>query len=215
MSDGATPTTHFDYSTLNPNDPTSIQALIDFHRTTFGGSTMMADAEGEAAKDEKPTDAPAKDAAGSAEKPAEKPDQPLGEPGKKALEAERDAAHQAKQELAQFKKQIATAFGLDSDSKGAKPEDMIAALADKVAGIEKAALVATIASDNGITDPADKALIAAQPTAEAMAALAGRLKPAEGTKDGKPAPKPDPSIGKQGGAKPTSLTDAISAHYNT
>lgn len=146
---------------------------------------------------------------------AEKPDQPLGENGKKALEAEREAARQAKQELAQFQKQIATAFGIDSDTKGAKPEDMIAALADKVAGIEKAALVATIASDNGITDPADKALIAAQPTAEAMTALAGRLKPAEGAQGGKPAPKPDPSVGKQGGAKPTSLTDAISAHYNT
>lgn len=215
MSDGATPTTHFDYSTLNPNDPASIQALIDFHRREFGGATMVTDAEGDAAKDDKANEAPDKTGTTETEKTAEKSDQPLGEGGKKALEAEREAARQAKDKLAQFQKQIATAFGLDSDTKGAKPEDMIAALTDKVASLEKANLVATIAADAGITDPADKALIAAQPTAEAMTALAGRLKPAEADKDGKPTPKPDPSIGKQGGAKPTSLKDAISAHYTT
>lgn len=62
-----------------------------------------------------------------------------------------------------------------------------------------------------MTNASDVALIAAQTDKGAMEALALRLKGAM------PAgiPKADPSAGKSGDPKPSSLADAISQHYRT
>lgn len=85
--------------------------------------------------------------------------------------------------------------------------DVVAAAA-KEAHSKLAVEVATAA---GVTNASDVALIAAQTDKGAMEALALRLKGAmpAGT------PKADPSAGKSGDPKPSSLADAINQHYRT
>jgi colicin import membrane protein len=81
--------------------PGGIDKLMDFHRLTFGDAVMEdPDAAAQAAADAAAAQAAA-DAAAAA-----KPDEKLGEPGLKALQAERDARAKAEKDAADAKAEL-------------------------------------------------------------------------------------------------------------
>lgn len=86
--------------------PGGITALMDFHRLTFGDAVMEdePDAAAKAA-----ADAAAAKAAADAAAAAAKPDEKLGEPGLKALQAERDARAAAEKRAAEAEAKIQAA----------------------------------------------------------------------------------------------------------
>lgn len=84
--------------------PGGIAALMDFHRLTFGDAVMETDVEA-AAKDA--ADADAKAAADAAA--AKAADEKLGEPGLRALQAERDARAAAEKRAADAEAKIQAA----------------------------------------------------------------------------------------------------------
>ena len=150
-------------------------------------------------------------------------DQPLGEPGLKALHAEREARKQLEAEVAKLKgstgvldelRKVLTPAGAEPDPQA----DLAAQVAALQTQITEAAqrdahskLAVEVATAAGVTTASDVALIAAQTDKGAMEALANRLKGAmpAGT------PKADPSTGKSGDPKPLTLADAINQHYRT
>lgn len=91
--------------------PGGVQALLDFHRRTFGDAVMEdtgatgSQASGETGGEQggQQTGEPgAQQGSGQTDPPAtggQDDDQPLGEPGKRALQAERDARAQAQKDL--------------------------------------------------------------------------------------------------------------------
>jgi len=206
MSDGAMPTTksttRFDYSTLNPYDPASIQALISFHRKTFGGFTMTAEEDG-ATKDDKAPDAGA-ESKGAESKGTE--DEPLGEGGKKALESERKARQALEaqvKELTPMKDTLARlTAALGGEKKGATPEDAIADVTARFDKLQEDLEVERLARTHGITDEKDIVLLRST-SADARSDLAARLKPSTNP----PNPKPDGSAarGASGEGKATSV----------
>lgn len=191
----------------HPFMPVELADIIDTHRRLFGGMVMMADEP-----DDKP-DEP---------KPAEDADpkpEPLGEGGKKALQAERDARKTLEAKVKELEgakgvlDKLAEVFAKD----GEKPDpnaDLAAQVAellkrDEDAKAEKArdALARQVAKASEITDVDDIELLAKQPDEDAMKALAARLKGVPAAKT----PKPDPSQGR-GGSKtdrPTSVAQVI------
>ena len=200
MSDGATPktkTAEFDYSILDPYYPASIQALIDFHRMTFGGATMEADAAG--TQEEAPDP-------GADPKGTETEDELLGEGGKKALAAERKARQALEaqvKELAPMKDTLARlTAALGADHKGATPEAAIADITSRFDKLQDDLGVERLARLHGITDEKDIVLLRST-SADARSDLAARLKP--GTNP--PNPKPDKSAarGASGEGKATSV----------
>lgn len=193
--------------------PADLAEIIQTHCELFGGYVMQADGEQPEAPAEPP--APAE--------PADKADEPLGEKGLKALQAEREARKQLEAEIAKLK---GSAGVLDDLRKvltpqGAEPDpqvDLAAQVAEMRKQLDAAAakevhskLAVEVATAAGVTNASDVALIAAQTDKGAMEALALRVKGAM------PAgiPKADPSAGKSGDPKPSSLADAISQHYRT
>lgn len=206
MSDGAMPTTkttaEFDYSTLTLNDPASIQALIDFHRTTFGGWQMVDDGDG-AKSDDKPDDKP--EAGESKSKtPDRDDDEPLGEGGKKALATERAARQALEAEVKKLTPMKETlerlTAALGGEKKGATPEDAIADVTARFDKLQEDLDVERLARTHGITDEKDIALLRST-SADARSDLAARLKPSTTT------PKPDRSAarGGAGDGKATSV----------
>lgn len=194
--------------------PADLAEIIQTHRELFGGYVMQDDGEQSEASAE-PAD--------KADEPADKADEPLGEKGLKALQAEREARKQLEAEIAKLK---GSAGVLDDLRKaltpqGAEPDpqvDLAAQVAEMRKQLDAAAakeahskLAVEVATAAGVTNASDVALIAAQTDKGAMEALALRLKGATpaGT------PKADPSAGKSGDPKPSSLADAISQHYRT
>ena len=199
------------HSTIYPAD---LAEIIQTHRELFGGYVMQDDGEQSEASAE-PAD--------KADEPADKADEPLGEKGLKALHAEREARKQLEAEIAKLK---GSASVLDDLRKvltpqGAEPDpqvDLAAQVAEMRKQLDAAAakevhseLAVEVATAAGVTSASDVALIAAQTDKGAMEALALRLKGA--TPAG--APKADPSAGKSGDPKPSSLADAINQHYRT
>lgn len=194
--------------------PADLAEIIQTHRELFGGYVMQDDGEQSEASAE-PAD--------KADEPADKADEPLGEKGLKALQAEREARKQLEAEIAKLK---GSAGVLDDLRKaltpqGAEPDpqvDLAAQVAEMRKQLDAAAakeahskLAVEVATAAGVTNASDVALIAAQTDKGAMEALALRLKGAmpAGT------PKADPSAGKSGDPKPSSLADAINQHYRT
>lgn len=194
--------------------PADLAEIIQTHRELFGGYVMQDDGEQSEASAE-PAD--------KADEPADKADEPLGEKGLKALQAEREARKQLEAEIAKLK---GSAGVLDDLRKaltpqGAEPDpqvDLAAQVAEMRKQLDAAAakeahskLAVEVATAAGVTNASDVALIAAQTDKGAMEALALRLKGATpaGT------PKADPSAGKSGDPKPSSLADAINQHYRT
>lgn len=208
---------------LDPHNPASIQALVDFHRTTFGGFVMEAgdpdpDAKSESDKGGEKDDA-GKDG---------KDDDALGDGGKKALQSEREARKELEKELREFKagqasqaKKLAEALGVETkDAKSS--DDITATLKTEVAEMRHELLVERVARAHKITNDDDLDLIRSAASEESMRKLATRLAGAAkahddgGEPDGKKAGtlrlKPDPSQGRGNGAdggKATSVAQVM------
>lgn len=194
--------------------PADLAEIIQTHRELFGGYVMQADGEQPEASAE-PAD--------KADEPADKADEPLGEKGLKALQAEREARKQLEAEIAKLKgstgvlddlRKVLTPQGAEPDPQAdlaAQVAEMRKQLDDAAAKEVHSKLAVEVATAAGVTNASDVALIAAQTDKGAMEALALRLKGAT------PAgiPKADPSAGKSGDPKPSSLADAINQHYRT
>lgn len=170
---------------LDPSNLASVQALIDFHRSTFGGYTMIEETGKEAPKGE---DGPngKKEYGQEGDKTKEVPkgdgDKPLGPNGEKALQTERDARQALETELKQFKAGLAEALGVKTE--GAKPDDVVAALQKQVHDMQRDNLVYRVVTDpaHPITDADDLDLIKGAADETAMRKLATRLaKKAEDT----------------------------------
>lgn len=131
---------------------------------------------------------------------------PLGDAGKQALKAERDARRAAEKELAKYRK--ADQDRADADKSEAEKR---AAAEERATAAELRALRLEVAADKGLTPAQAKRLQGG--TREELEADADELltvfKPAKAA-----APKPDPSQGSRGGGptpRPTSLGQAVTA----
>lgn len=201
---------------LDPHNPASIQALIDFHRATFGGAHMVDDS---GTGDDKATDDKATDeqkSAAAVDKKTE--DKPLGPNGEKALQAERDSRKALEQQLQQLQTaqkeqtdRLAAAFGIkDKDAKSGT-DDVVAALQKQMAEMQHTSLVYQIAGQHQITETDDLELLRSTSNEATMRKLATRLAvKSDDASDGKPGrPKPDASQGKGGaGGSARSVAEA-------
>lgn len=177
--------------------PNELAEIIALHREMFGGYVMEADPEPEPTPDGSTEDPKA----GEAEAPAD-----LGDAGKKALAAEREARKAAESELKAMKQQIADA----SKSAEQKAAEALAAAQKSAEDATSRALRYEVAAEKGIDLKLAGRLSGA--TREELEADADQLKallsPAQPS-----GPKPDPRQGMAGDPKPKSLTEAITAHY--
>jgi hypothetical protein len=135
--------------------------------------------------------------------PKPKADEPLGEGGLKALQAEREANKQLREQFDQFKKSLLGAIGGEPADKGKSEIDQLAERfarhEEELAKAKQDAARARIAGKHQISDEdatefltgADEVAMTRQ--AERLAALRGQAA-TPGT------PKPDPTQGSQGGA---------------
>ncbi|MGM0782148.1 hypothetical protein [Micrococcus luteus] len=80
--------------------PGGVEALLEFHRGFFGDATMQEDSDGDGQQGD-----PAA-SAGEQEHAGDGGDEQLGEPGKKALTAEREANRQLRSELTDLQKRL-------------------------------------------------------------------------------------------------------------
>lgn len=142
-------------------------------------------------------------------------DAPLGEPGLRALQAERERGNRLEAELRELKPikaqmdALRAAFG-PSDAPG---DDIVGTLQQQVAAMQKDSLVNSMARRHGITEESDVDLLRSAPDEAAMARLAERLKAtAAGTTPAPNAPAPDPSQGTQLPSQEV-LEDAQYAHF--
>lgn len=181
-------------TTLSPRDAAWLNATFVRNASRFGGWKMMAEPE--------PKPDPVIDPKTSP-KPDPKPDdEPLGDGGKKALQAERDARKALETEMADLKKSIAEAFGVKPASD--KDADVLVAVQESLAEIKRESAVLRLANEHQITDKDDLELLAATHDPDAQGKLAARL--AAKKDDGPGTPKPDLSQGPKGDQpKPDSL----------
>lgn len=144
------------------------------------------------------------------EPPAEtKPDDQLGDTGKKALAAERDARKAAEKELAKYRK--AEQDRADADKTEAEKR---AAAEQRATDAELRATRLEVAHAKGLTPAQAKRLVGS--TQAEIEADADEILRDFPTAPAKPAaPKPDPSQGARGETKtrPTSLGAAVAEHY--
>lgn len=184
---------------LDPTNPATIQALIDHHRTGFGGWTMEGDEDPKNTGGDSPNPDESKD-----EPKGDKPDdKPLGPNGEKALTAERDARKAIEAELAQFKAGLAAALGVKDKDAKSSTDDVLATVQAQLAMMQRENLVLSVAGSHKITDEDDLGLLRDfKGDDEALRKLAARLKPADDSNGGqgqkKRAPGPDLSQGKGG-----------------
>lgn len=155
--------------------------------------------------------APETEAQPAGDPPAEpKPEtDPLGEAGKKALAAERDARKAAEKELAKYRK--AEQEKAEADKTEAEKR---AAAEQRAADAELRATRLEVAHAKGLTPAQAKRLVGT--TKEELEADADEILRDFPTAQAKPgAPKPDPSQGPRGETKtrPTSLGAAVAQHY--
>ncbi len=135
--------------------------------------------------------------------------EPLGDAGKKALAAERDARKAAEKELAKYRK--AEAEKADADKSEAERR---AAAEQRAVDAELRATRVEVAHAKGLTPAQAKRLVGS--TKEELEADADEILRDFPTIPAKPGtPKPDPSQGPRGDTKtrPTSLGAAVTQHY--
>lgn len=183
---------------LDPYDPASIRALLDFHREAFGGLTM---------EDGEPNDdGHGDDGSGNEQDP------PLGPNGEKALRAERDARKALERQLEQLTGGLKQALGITGQDAKSN-DDVIATLQQKMDALELSNRVLQTANKHRITDEGDLALLRSVTDETAMQALAARLAPTDDDakiQDGrKRTPPPDPDQGRGGGGKANSVAQVI------
>ncbi|GAA2237659.1 hypothetical protein GCM10010401_07320 [Rarobacter faecitabidus] len=144
-----------------------------------------------------PAGGKADDSAPKPAEPAAKPEgeKPLGEPGLKALQAERERASKAEKEAADLRKQIEDA-GKTAEQKAA---DALKAAQDSAAASSLKALQYEVAAEKGIDLKLASRLVGS--TKEELESDADNLKTLVGARP--TGPKPDPS---QGGGSTASAT---------
>lgn len=140
-----------------------------------------------------------------------KADEPLGEGGKKALEAEREAAKTAKAEAAELRAKLKEYEDRDKTEEQKRAEKL-EELTRTAAASQRKAMQYEVAARAGI--PLTLATRLRGGTQEEMTKDAEDLSTLIGTQDKHPAaPKPDKSQGMGGAPKPTTLAGAIAGHY--
>lgn len=148
-----------------------------------------------------------------APKPPQQPaktDEPLGEPGKKALEAERDARKKAEGDLAalrtdfdSFKTELSKAFGIQSATDDGA--DALVQVQRQLNSIQHENAVYRLAAQHEITDEGDLDLLKSATDEAAMTKLAERLASAKAAST-PGTPKPDATQGGgSGGSTPLAL----------
>lgn len=183
-------------SVLSPEQAAWLAQTFDRNRK-YAGMRMMADEGGDGGDDKSDE---GKSDEGKSD--AGKSDAELGEGGKKALEAEREARKAAedqvktlKGEFDGFKSALLEGLGIKSDDKD-KGDDALTTVQQELALIRQESAVLKLANTHKITDEGDLKILASATDAEQMKALAERLAPVEGEPDTKSRrPKPDPSQG--------------------
>jgi len=142
-----------------------------------------------------------------------KGDEPLGEGGKKALEAEREARRKAEADLATlrqdfdgFKTELSKAFGIQpATGNGA---DAVSQLQQQLNTMQHETAVYRLAAQHEITDQDDLDLLKSATDEAAMTKLAGRLAAAKTATPG--TPKPDATQGGgSGGSAPALNSDGL------
>lgn len=186
---------------LDPTNPATVQALIDFHRATFGGWKMEGDENG----GDKPDEGEKPDDKGEQKGDKGGDDKPLGPNGEKALKAEREARETLEKQLNQLKSGLATALGVDQKDAKSSTDDVLASVQQQLAAMQHANLVLSVANSHKITDEDDLALLRSIQDEEAVRKLAARLKPSDDAQGGQSLgkrriPAPDPSQGKGSGS---------------
>lgn len=178
-------------TTLSPRDAAWLAETFARNTARFGGFKMMADDNGDDADkggDDKPKSGKADDKA--------KDDEPLGEPGKKALDAEREARKKLEAELAGLKRGLLTAIGGDADDKSDDAADAVTKIQQRLDEMQHENVVLALANEHKITDADDLALLRGTTDAEALKRLAARLAPSDDDEGGRQRrPKPDRSQG--------------------
>lgn len=197
---------------LDPSNPATVQALVDFHRETFGGWKMEGEGD-----DPKPNEGGDKsdDKGGEAKDDKKSDDKPLGPNGEKALQAERDARKQLESDFGQFKAGLASLLGLEKDAKSST-DDVLATVQQQLATMQRDNLVLSLANTNKITDEDDLGLLRTfKGDEDGLRKLAARLKPSETqeqTNGRKRTPAPDPSQGQgsgSGGGRSSSVAQVM------
>ena len=136
-------------------------------------------------------------------------DEPLGQPGVKALQAERDRVTALENELKGFKplkEQMDALRGIFGDKAADPGKDIVTTLQDQVAEMRHDTLVERVARSHGISDDKDVAVLRAIKDESLMQQLAERLKASNNTP---PTPAYDPSQG----SAPISEAAAADAAY--
>ena len=139
----------------------------------------------------------------------QKLDEPLGEGGLKALQAEREANKAARAKLAEYEAKLKELSDRDKTEEE-KREERLKELEKSNSQNARRALQYEVAAEKGI--PLRLASRLRGDDRDAMLADADELLPLIHQNPSPTIPKPDKSQGKGGGAKPTSLTEAIAEH---
>lgn len=143
---------------------------------------------------------------------APKADQ-LGEGGKRALEAEREARKELERQLSQMRDGLAQVFGQKASGK-ASTDDVLSSLSEQVSEMKRENAVLRVASANGITDQEDIDLLRSATDEDAMTRLAGRLAAKANGADAKPGtPKPDLTQGSKGEPIKGSTADQFASAF--
>ena len=177
---------------LNPRDAAWLADTIQKRRQQFAGWRMEA---------EPAADAPPAEPVGKAD--TQVGDEPLGEPGKKALDAERDARKAAEGQLSTLRGEFDAFKTALTEAVGVKPEkgkdaDPLAQVQQQLAQMQRENAVFRIAADFGISDKDDLDLLRSATDEQAMSKLAGRLAAKADATPG--TPKPDATQGGTGGS---------------
>lgn len=129
-------------------------------------------------------------------------DEPLREPGKKALQAERERADRLESEVNNLKplkeqwERLQAVFG--GKAEGETPEDVVKSLQQQVEQLHRVNQVNELARTFGITDAEDIARLTRIPDPDLRADIAARLTPAQAAAPA--APLTDPGQGARPGA---------------
>jgi len=119
-------------------------------------------------------------------------DAPLGQPGLRALQAERDRVTALENELKGFKplkEQMDALRGIFGDKAADTGKDIVTTLQEQVAAMQRDTLVERVARSHGINDDTDVDLLRNAKDEATMLRLAERLK-ASNTAPTSPAPDP-------------------------
>lgn len=138
-------------------------------------------------------------------------DEPLGEGGKKALEAEREARKQAEADLAALRKDFEGFQTKLSEAFGVKPatgdgSDAVSQLKQQLDAMQHETAAYRVAAQHEITDKDDLDLLKSAKDEATMTRLAERLAAKAQTPG---TPKPDATQGGSGGTAPALNSNAL------